>query len=258
MKYRNQFLKFKLHYHQSPDDTGGGGSGDGNSGGEGAGKGEGNNEADNLLSLDTMWEAPDAAGRESAANTNTQGAGNEGNQPTADEALQTHIDSLGLTNGIDFTAAAAAMQQGDVEGMQKAFLAIASNSYKAAMLDSNKIVTERVTKIQDDMRKESDSQIQTGKLVDAMHTAMPFTKQPSFDPMAKAVLTQFVSKGATQDQAIDGVRKYFKKVSDEMIGLQPKKPRSTPSAPFGELPDVDGNDDDVPDWVEILGGIPST
>lgn len=248
MKFRNQFLKYKLNFHRSPDDDGGGG-GDGNDGGE-------NNGENNLISDGSMWEDTPSEEQNSNANQQQQFQQQQQQPASADEQFNTHVASLDFTAGIDFGAAMTAFQQGDAEGAQKAFQQMGANAYRQSLIDANKVVNQRVDAMGNQVKSDVQTSNATSRVVSNMNEAIPFTKEKAYAPMAKVVLTRFLSKGLNPEKAIEQVGKYFDELSGEVAKLKPNVPNPRPSGGFANSGRAgeDGEGDEEPDWQKILMG----
>lgn len=266
MKFRNVFLKYKMHAHASPDGggTGGGGGDAGNAGDAGTGDagntGE-NNSDSNLISYDDLWDTGSNTGTggdtggTGNANAN-QGGQQQQQQPNANEQFQTHIDSLDFMDGIDVMAGMQAVQNQDAEGFKNLVQQIGRNAYRHSLVDANKVVQQRVDSMGTTIKDEVKASTATSSLVSEMNNALPFTKSPAYAPMAKAVLVQFLDKGKTPAEALEGVGKYFKGMADDVNKLSSQAPGSRPARNFGgQMQDANaGGGEEEPDWINILGG----
>ncbi len=123
-------------------------------------------------------------------------------------------------------------------------------------MDANKVVQQRVDQMAETVKADVSASTATSDVVREMNTQLPFTQGKAFAPVAKLVLTQFMEKGLSPQDAIVEVGKYFKNLSGEVSKLGPKSPGSRPSGSFrGSSDTQDGNSDaDDPDWMEFLGG----
>ena len=112
MKFRNQFLKYKVHSIGEDDAGGGGGAGgDGNASAE---PGAENNTETDLLDHSTMWDNDPANTEQSTAQTVQQSAA----QPvSAAETFNNHV--AGIDFGSDPSAMMEAMREGNVESFQE-------------------------------------------------------------------------------------------------------------------------------------------
>jgi len=257
MKFRNRFLKYKLNYHASPDGGGGEGGGGNNGGDVGGDGGDGNNGDNNLPSHDTMWDTPDGGGGNPDGNQQQQQSQQQQQGPSANEQFDTHIAGLDFMGGIDMTNAGVAFQNGDMEAVGKMFQQIGANAYRNAMIDTNRVVNQRVDAMGTQVKSDVNAQNATGRVISEMNTALPFTSMPAFAPMAKAVLTQFLGKGGTPEDAIKEVGAYFNNLSGEVGKMNPGAPNGRPAGNFGGngmQQQQDGNNGDEPDWMTILGG----
>ncbi len=245
---RNQFLKFHLNCEGDDDNGAGGGNGDGNDG-------KGNNVDDNLTVDDTFWlnEEPEL---DSAVNQKTQTVQQPSNEGDKTNSFDEHVAGMDFLDGVDVNAGMTAITNNDSEAFTKMLQQVGANAYRQSMIDSNTVIQKRLDASTKTMREEQAGNVETSKIIDAMNTAMPFTKNAMHAPVAKAILTQALQKkGATQKTAIVAVKKYYDSLSGEVSKLNPKPPNSRPSASGfgGDVTNAgENNDDDEPDWVDFM------
>jgi len=257
MKFRNQFLKYKLH--SNTDDGGAGGSGGqgGQSGSDGAGQ---NNQSDNLIVTDDFWNMdsqgdtnPDTNGQQSAGQTDTNSSG---------DSLSEYVSSLDFTSGVDFGKLNQGLQTGDAEALKETFSTFAQSIYKQALLDAHNLTTKKLEAAREEFSQVANETVEMKSLVREMNVQLPFTANPLHEPVAKAVLQQALkAKGATPEKALAAVKQYFEKLGSA-LPRENQPPRSRPGS-SGFNPAVNGNgqngagtntDTDEIDFFELLGG----
>lgn len=247
-----------LDKHRLQEETDGGEGSAGGEGGEGGdndvNKGSENNNKDNLISHENLWDTTvdnKSGGKESEQQqTTTQ------QQPDPNETFNKHIESLDFSGDIDLVASMKGIQDGDTEAFAKLINQIGSNAYRNALIDANKVVQQRVDKMAATVKSEVSSSNATSDLVKEMNTTLPFTKSPAFAPVANLTLTQFIQKGVPPNKAIEEVGKYFENLSGEISKMNPSAPSGRPAGNFGGSSNLNaGNQgEDAPDWIELLGG----
>lgn len=243
MKYRNRFLKYKLNYHMSPDDDDKGGGGD---------KGESNGES-NLTSFETMWSNNGDDDEEQSAPVQQVSVVNQQEPKGAEAVFNEHVASIDFTAGVDVANIQQAMQNGDNESFANGIRAIGENAYRQSMIDMNKIINQRVDKAKSEMATQSQTATATERAVASLNSALPYTKEPMYKPVAEGVFTQLLQqKGMTVDKAIKKTGEYFQKFAGDVAKLNPKPPGSRPSGGFGEIGDSSGGDEGQ-DWMDFLG-----
>ena len=245
--------RFNLHGRKYRDENNDDGAGGGNSSGN---DGNDNNNNDNLQSHDSLWDAGGNDGNN--GNDDSSNNGNSGNDqiPDANEAFNKHIETLDFTAGINLQEGMQAIQNGDLEAFANLLQQVGINAYRNSLVDANKVVQQRVDQMAQTVKDDVSSSNATSAVVSAMQEKLPFTKQKAFEPIAKLVLTQFLEKKFSPEDAITETGKYFQNLSGETQKLSPKPPGSRPSGNFrGSSDNQDGNSDaGEPDWVDMLGG----
>lgn len=251
MKYRNSFLKYKLN--ANADGEGGGGSG---AGGDGSQVLENNNQ-DNVDDFSALWHTDDSDGGEAQAPPQTvqiqQAPAN------AEDIFNQHVQGLGLD--AQTQQFMDAIESREPEQMQKVLLANNKAVYRAAMLDANNMIDKKVATMREEMQQDTTNTITGNSIVAQMETALPFTKNAAYAPIAKAVVSQMLEQpGMTSAKAIENVGKFFTKFAGDVNAGQPRPPGGKPNGGFGNGQyDVDpqaSDESEVPDWFEFLGGKP--
>ncbi len=247
-----------LDKHRLQDENGEGG--EGSSGSQqtdkgGDNKGDDNNNKDNLISHENLWDATVDDNLDGNQDKNQQKP-TEQQQPDPNETFNKHIDSLDFSDNIDLVASMKAIQDGDTEAFGKLIHQIGANAYRNSLVDANKVVQQRVDKMADAVKSDVSSSNATSDLVKEMNTALPFTKSPAFAPVANLTLTQFIQKGVPPNKAITEVGKYFENLSGEVSKMNPNPPGGRPAGNFGGASNLNaGNSSEAePDWIELLGG----
>jgi len=245
MKYRNQFMKYQLH---CIDEPGAGGGGGGNPGGE---PGSENNNDAGLSDHSTLWDNESTETPAPAVQLVQQPAA----QPlSAAESFDKHV--AGIDFGSNPEAMMAAVRDGNVEGFAEQLVNMQKGIYKAAMLDANKMMQQTTGNLKTEMQNNTETVISSDKLISQMNGALPFTAEPAYAPMAKAVLTRLLSKkDMTPEKAIKETGEYFsnmsKAVGGNMNGNLGNNQHSNSNNQFG---DATQNED--MDWVQFMGGKP--
>lgn len=240
MKFRNQLLKYKLH--MVADDAGQQGGG----GQSGTPASENNSDA-GLSDYSSLW---DNEIDEQAAAPGQQIQQPASQQLSATEAFNQHVASINF--GSDPAAMMEAVRAGDMEGFAEQMKNMQIGIYKAAMIDANKMMQQSTNSLKSEMQSNTETTISSQKLIGQMNAALPFTAEPAYAPMAKAVLTRLLSKkGMTPEKAIKETGKYFSDMANRVGGtmngnLSPGQRKSASNA----------NQNEDMDWVAFMGGKP--
>ncbi len=215
-----------------------------------------NNEPNNADKFENIWQTEPEDGDQQQQQT-PQGTPQSQQQqtPNADEAFNTYIEGLQLTDGLDLPTISEELNQGKTEGLGKAFSAVASKVYRHAMIDMSRVIDQKVKAGVEQAVQQSSNAAQGNQAVRQMNTTLEFTKNPAIAPVANAALAQLIKKGKSVEDAVEGVRSFFQntsKLSAKDLGLQ-TAPRSRPgNQPFNGVGDI-GDDDEDTDWLETLG-----
>lgn len=237
MKFRNQFLKYKLQSEGEDGNPGGGGPQQ-----SATPSGENNNQGD-LPTFDDLWDNPSTGGEQNPATPQQP----TGQQLSAEEQFQQHVASIDF--GADPQAMFQAAQQGNAEVFTEQMQKLTAGIYKAAMLNSNKMLNQRMESMREEMKQTTSTALSSDKLIGRMNEQLPFTKDPAYAPMAKAVLTRLLNKeGMTPEKAIAGTGRYFQDLAKNVSPNGSSGNRDTGTGESGS--------EDM-DWVSFMGGKPS-
>lgn len=256
MKFRNQFLKYQLNCIEGEESGGGGQAGDGSQ--DTGGEGDPNNSNNNVDDFSTIWDnKPNAA---------------EGQIPqqiqiapepqSAEQVFNEHVNSLGFGGSAD--AIMEAMQSQNSENMLAAVSQMQADTYRATMVDANKIIEQRVAAALAEMQNTTHNTITANSAVAQLEYALPWTKQPAYAPMAKAVMNKFLEQdGATPEKAIEEVGKFFTQFANAAAPNGSQPPSSGPTGGYAnQHPGQQQQQNQQPqpkeiDWIAYLGGKPT-
>lgn len=179
-----------------------GGNGDPNA----TGNNSGGNNTENVFDPNKpLWQAPAQ---------NPQQAGN--GQPSSGQAEEVdHAAALSEFVGKQnfapqFTQEQMnAMQNGDFSGVSEAINKANQTVFQNMLGLMVKLGDQIQRNAVQQAVNQSRNDVTTDKHVQAMETALPWTKDPNVGHVAKATLRQFLGQGLSQDKAIEGVKQFF-------------------------------------------------
>lgn len=233
----------------------------GNSAGNSDNDSNSENNNENNLPLNTnMWDN-DNNGNESNSDSSSQNSSSQGNQNvnqqqslSPDEAMQQHIASLNLNANVDLNAISEELREGKTDALQSAFANISANTYKAAVLNTNRLMESKIAEAVESAVKQSSGTVSANLAEQEMHKLIPLTKNSDVAPIAKAVLTKMMSKSNSVEEAINGVEKFFKAISNEGVAQFKDLPANQPRPgqnPFGQSPQPKVDDNY---YLDLLSG----
>jgi hypothetical protein len=130
--------------------------------------------------------------------------------------LKDHLASVGLGEFTLSEAEKAELQAGNFDLLTNKMHELSVNAYTKALSGSQTLIQEQVKKAVEEATKNSRSYVEGKDLLEALHTAVPATKHPAIGPVAQTVMQRLIDRGATKDQAIEGVKKWSKIFAKEM------------------------------------------
>lgn len=239
MKFRNQFLKYRCHAVVDAEVAAGGG-------GVAAEEGVENNNEPALPDHSNLWD--NESSDEPAQPAHQQQAAA---QPlSAAQAFDNHVATLDFNS--DPAAMMTAMREGDAEGFAAQLQSMQVGIYKAAMLDANKMMQQTSGNLKTELQQNTDTTISSNKIIGAMNEKLPYTAEPAYAPMAKAVISRLLSKkGMTPERAIKETGDYFSQMANKVGGTMKGNLNRGQQNQFG-----DDTQDEEMDWVAFMGGKP--
>ncbi len=244
----------RINYAPDAGD-GGGGSGDAGTGGDAGsqtqnqGEGEeqkqqGNNGKDNVDTFEDLWQPSEDGGEEKPPQEQTPEK-----KPVGDAFIKDYVGKINFTDGVDASKIYEGLSTGDPAALNAALSQVAQNTFKRALIDTNKLITSRVNAAVEQAVSKSRSNVHGDLAVQSMNVEMPFTKNAAIEPIAKAVLAQFMKKGQDAPSAIANVKKFFQRthqISSKYLGIN-KPPKGT-----GRIRNTTpGNENDCNDFEDI-------
>jgi len=215
----------------------------GGSGGSASGQGQQNNTPNNTPSYANLWDTPKPAAAAAPVQQQSQQMPTDPNKAFAD-----HVASLGLTNGINFQTVANDIRNGDHSSLEAAFNTLGANSYRSGVADAQRLMDSKVKDAVGQAVDQSTGNYKSDMVIGQMKMALPFTAAPEIEPIAKAVLTQFIKQGKSQTQAIEEVGKFFEHVSKTAGG----NVQSAPDGQPGSRNYNNGKQSQETDWDSIF------
>ena len=269
-KVRHSIRRFYCHTSPDAGTAGNSGTGDGGQQGQqsqegqqGQQQGQQNNQQNNTNLLANMWDntSNQQQQQQNANDINQPGQAANNQQQTTDPnaALNAHIETLGLNQGIDLASIQADLQDGKTESLQTVLSTVAANTYKAAMVDANRLVDTKINQALEEANATANGNFQSHLALSSLHEALPFTADPVISPVAENVFTQFISKGLSITDAIKQTGEFFKHTSQETCkALGNGAPSGTPGqAGFNASQSGFNNQQTTvqnQDWFDTLSG----
>lgn len=215
---------------------------------QGQKKDNGDNNSDNF---DNLWQDP----TDETKDKNKQTTQESEKKPDPTEVFDEYIKGLDLASGLDMAKISGDLNQGNTESLDNAFSTIASNTYRQAMVDMSKVIDQKVEAGVAKAVQQSSNASQSDMAVKQMNAELKFTKSPVIAPVASAVLAQLIKKGKSTEDAVNGVREFFKQTSQlsaKELGRQ-NPPQSRPGNQRFDNPVNSDDAENEVDWMETLG-----
>ncbi len=216
------------------------------------------NKKDIVDPFKDLWEDPKEEGDISKKQTPdpSQQQQQQSQQRTPQEIFDEHITSQNFLKDIDLEKITSELTAGNTDSLKASFTNLARNVYTSALTNMNTVMDKKIEAGIKKAVEEAKGNIGEDFAVQSMQRKFPFTMKPAIAPIADQVLKQLIKKGKSVDEAIDGVNQYFRQTAQ--LYAKDLPPQSRPgSGRFSETPIPDNlidTDEDVPDFMKILGG----
>jgi hypothetical protein len=230
--------------------------GDGNQNTGNNDKNDKNDDSINDDVIDNIWEQVKKENGEKGKNSDSSD-GNNGNGnslQTIDpkKQMDDYLASVGLTP-ISFTEEEKEkIQNGDLTPMTDKMHQQIITAHTKALSGSKTMIDEAVRTAVAEATKNANATFSGQRNLEALHQALPFTKDKAIGPVAQTVMQRFLDRGMSTEDAIKGVDKFFKHTNARMNEGNINKNRG---GNFSN-PGNSGNQNDVPEggWLNILSG----
>jgi len=132
-----------------------------------------------------------------------------------DFSMREFYKKAGLYEGISMKDLSAAIRDDDEEKASAVMAKMMENAVSVALTQSNKLADAKIAAVKDVVVQETKSSAEMDMAVRQMNGALPFTSHEAVAPVAKQVLTGFLEKGLSIDDAVKNTSEYYKEVAQE-------------------------------------------
>ncbi|PNX50661.1 MAG: hypothetical protein BV456_05920 [Thermoplasmata archaeon M8B2D] len=215
------------------------------------------NNKTNIDKQENIWDTASQDSNNAQQNQQQQQFSQQQTQQVdPQEALQKHIASLKLTDGVDFAQIQQDLQTGNTETLNKAFETTAANAYKSALTQMNKIMDAKIAEAKQEALNESKATMDADMAVREMNSRLPFTVDPNIAPVAKAVLNQFLKGGKDLPTSIKATADFFKSTAAK-INQNNMPPSNQNGSNFSQQQNFDNNNSndnrsEHDEWLDLL------
>lgn len=211
-----------------------------------------NNGGNNDDLINTIWDDVKKDNKAADPNNNNQQNNQQQQQQQQQPDLQKqttdYLASVGLGD--------LALSEAEIENLKsgEGFAAFAKNingriqqAHLKALSNANQLIDKKVEAAVAQAVDKSKSFYQGEQIREILRDKLEIAKDPLYAPVVETITRQFLSKGATLDQAIDGTKKYLEKLSQKM---DPNAPNANTKNGFRGNP---RQQDDNTNWLDVLG-----
>ena len=167
--------------------------------------------------IDNLWsdiKKKPADNQQQPPNNQQQQPQNQQQQVDPKVQLQNYLKDNGLGEFVVSDAVKAEIKEGNFDNFNAQVLGLVQQAHVKALSGSQTLIKAEVAKAVRAAVDESKGFIAGKEAVSALNTALPFTKDPAIGPIAQTVMQRLLDRGATQEEAIKGVKLWSKKFVD--------------------------------------------
>lgn len=181
--------------------------------------GNGNNDGIDDELIANIWNKVENKDDTNNNNGNNNNGGGNNNQPApVDEnaRLQKYLTDNGL-GGFELTdAEKEAASNGDYGPMNKRINDVIVNSHMKALSGAQTMIQKAVRDAVAEVTQKANANYAGHKNLDAMHAALPFTKEKHIAPVAASILQKSLDRGMDTEKAVKVVEAYFNDIGSRM------------------------------------------
>lgn len=168
--------------------------------------------------------------------------------PDPKKQLQSYLDEQGLGSFVLSDATKQEIAEGKFEGLQGQVLGLVQQAHTKALSGAQTLIRSEVAKAVKEAGETTRSYIAGKEMVEALHTALPFTKDPAIGPVAQSVMQKALDRGASKEQAVEVVKRWSAKFVN--LADPDRQVNGNRNGSFRGGSQQEGTGD----WVSILSG----
>lgn len=215
-------------------------------GGTGDSTGTGNDDGVDALAIDTIWDQVKKEGSKPGdpAPINP----NAPPEKTPQERMDAYMKAQGLDPIVLNDAEKAELKEGNFDNVMAKLNQKIANAHTKALSSTSVMIKEAVAEAIAQTKNEITSQEAGVRNKAALNAALPWTKDKIVGPIAQTIMQQFLNRGASTEEAIDGVKKYYAHTF-KLAGQTPVN--ANRNGNFGAEPNSEEGDEGN-NWVDML------
>lgn len=175
---------------------------------------EGNDGSIDAADIDTIWDQVKKEGSKPADDGNPPNPAPV--QKTPQQQMTEYLTAQGLDPIVLNDAEKAELKEGNFDNVLLKLNDKIVRAHTKALSSTQVMITEAVAAAVGKTKTEIQSQAAGEKNVAALNLALPFTKDKLIGPIAQTVMQRFLDRGASTEEAIKGVSKYYNYTADKM------------------------------------------
>lgn len=210
-----------------------------------------NNNQNNVNPFADLWQNKPDPKPAAQPNQNTTQPATAATDPN--KIFKEHYDSLNIGAGVDLHKVTADIQNGGVQELGNFLDSFGQDIYKNTLTQASKLMDQKVSAAVQEALNKSTGTFNAELATRELNSALPFTKAPEVKPIADAVFAKFVDKGKSVEEAIKSTKAYFEhtfKLASKQLDTQPPGGQNNR---FGSQ-SQSADEEEMPDWMDILGG----
>lgn len=202
-------------------------------------------------SLDKLWEEVKKGGDGNPPANTQQTQQTPATTVSPEDQVASHLKQVGLDAFKLSDSQKAELQAGNFSSIEQVISARTQQAYMQAMSGSKILIDQAVKDAVAKAQSGAMSQMQGSQLREKMHEELPFTKDDLIGPIAESIMQRLLTRGATPDQAIIGLKKSFERINKKQFGDDFQMPNQNSADPYRG---GDRDNGQKPNWLSYLQG----
>lgn len=173
-------------------------------------------------------------------------------QETPEQKISKYLKEQGLEIPVLSAEDQEKAKNGDFSGVLSSMTTLVQQAHVKGLQSANTLIDSKVAEAVKKAVGETRTLMNGDKALTALHTALPFTKDPAIGPVTQTVMQRFLDRGMNTEDAIKGVEKWRDRFL-EKADPNYRKSNSNLNGSFRGNPDVNASEGET-NWVDLLTG----
>lgn len=172
-----------------------------------------------------------------------------GDKPDPKKQLDDYLASQGLDPIVLSDVDKEELKNGNFDNLMLKLSGKIQQAHVKGLSSSQTMIEAAVTKAVEKAVGQSRADASGRENLNALHSALPFTKDPAIGPVAQTVMQKFLDRKMSTEDAIKGVKKFFDHTAGKVTGSEVNRNRS---GNYQSARDTNSDGEGRESWLDIL------